>query len=191
MLADGLGRDRSVVLLVDTGPLVALGDTAGRSRSSPLPLNCWKATPARWSRPGAGVAGWPYSAPISRGLGVVAELALIAMIRDGSLKVEALYQADWDRVDQLVGTYADLGLWRHRCEPLNRDRRTPQRDSVSRRRLTAAISAVVRPHSLRRIRTRPGRELSWVRKVSCHIRATTEQENGHHRATQGRTRWHR
>ena len=82
---------------------------------------------------------------LSRGLGVVAELALIAMIRDGSLKVETLYQADWDRVDQLVRTYADLGL------------------GVT----DASLIAIAERHNVTRIATIDRRHFAVVRPARC------------------------
>lgn len=47
---------------------------------------------------------------LSRGLGSFAELALIEMVRDGTLIVEVLIATDWDRVHELIEQYADLGL---------------------------------------------------------------------------------
>lgn len=94
------------MLLVDTGPLVALGDRDDQDHLRCRELLESDLGPLVTTALVIAEAGYM----LSRGLGVVAELALIAMIRDGSLKVETLYQADWERVDQLVGTYADLGL---------------------------------------------------------------------------------
>ena len=47
---------------------------------------------------------------LRRGLGGVAELALLEMIRDGTLLVVNLLPEDWDRVAELVERYDDLGL---------------------------------------------------------------------------------
>ena len=47
---------------------------------------------------------------LDRRLGPAAEAALFASITDGSLKMEDLGQADWERIGELVTTYADLRL---------------------------------------------------------------------------------
>jgi uncharacterized protein len=94
------------VLIVDTGPLVALGDRDDQDH-----LRCrelLEGDPGPLVTTALVIAEAGYM--LSRGLGVAAELALIAMIRDRSLKVEPLHQADWDRIHQLVEMYADLGL---------------------------------------------------------------------------------
>ncbi len=94
------------MLIVDTGPLVALGDRDDKSHAACRELLETDPGPLVTTALVIAEAGYM----LSRGLGVAAELALIAMIRDGSLGVEALTGADWDRVDQLIGRYADLGL---------------------------------------------------------------------------------
>ena len=47
---------------------------------------------------------------LRRGLGGAAELALLAMVNDGSLAVDHMTAADWERVSELVERYDDLGL---------------------------------------------------------------------------------
>jgi len=47
---------------------------------------------------------------IDRQLGSVAEATLFASIVDGQLEVEGLVHADWERIADLVVTYADLRL---------------------------------------------------------------------------------
>ncbi len=47
---------------------------------------------------------------IERELGSEAEASLYRSIIEGSLRVENLEDRDWQRVEQLVRTYADLGL---------------------------------------------------------------------------------
>lgn len=47
---------------------------------------------------------------VDRQLGAAAEAALYRSIADGDLDVETLTSADWERIAQLVDTYADLRL---------------------------------------------------------------------------------
>lgn len=94
------------MLIVDTGVLVAVGDEADRyyrpcrdlleTDLGPLVTNALV------------VAETAYM--LRRGLGGVAELALLEMIRDGTLIVVNLLPEDWDRVAELVERYDDLGL---------------------------------------------------------------------------------
>lgn len=94
------------MLIVDTGVLVAVGDEADRyykpcrdlleTDQGPLVTNALV------------VAETAYM--LRRGLGGVAELALLEMIRDGTLMVVNLLPEDWDRVAELVERYDDLGL---------------------------------------------------------------------------------
>jgi uncharacterized protein len=94
------------VLIVDTGVLVAVGDEADRyyepcrdlleTDLGPLVTNALV------------VAETAYM--LRRGLGGVAELALLEMIREGTLIAVNLLPEDWDRVAELVERYDDLGL---------------------------------------------------------------------------------
>lgn len=94
------------MLIVDTGPLVALGDRKDRyhaacrdlleSDDGPLVTNALV------------IAETAYM--LRRGLGGDAELALLTMVRDGTLTVEELEPEDWDRAAELVERYDDLGL---------------------------------------------------------------------------------
>jgi uncharacterized protein len=74
------------VLIVDTGPLVAPGDRDDRSHAACRELLETDPGPLVTTALVIAEAGYM----LSRGLGVAAELALIAMIRDGSLGIEAL-----------------------------------------------------------------------------------------------------
>ena len=51
-------------------------------------------------------AGWL----IDRQLGPAAEAGFYRSIVNGDIAVEALTPADWERIAELVDTYADLGL---------------------------------------------------------------------------------
>lgn len=94
------------MLIVDTGPLVAVGDL-----DDPHYARCkelLETDPGPLTTTALVIAEAGYL--LSRGLGSFAELALIEMVRDGTLIVEVLIATDWDRVHELIEKYADLGL---------------------------------------------------------------------------------
>ncbi len=94
------------MLIVDTGPLVALGDRKDRYHADCLELLQNDEGPLVTNA--LVLAETAYM--LRRGLGGAAELALLSMVRDGTLVVEELEPADWDRVAELVERYDDLGL---------------------------------------------------------------------------------
>jgi len=93
------------VLIVDTGPLVATADRpTGTTR---LAGRCWKmmgplVTTAMVIAEAACL--------IDRQFGAKAEASLYASIIEGQLEVADLGITDWQRIQDLVGTYSDLRL---------------------------------------------------------------------------------
>ena len=69
---------------------------------------CWKATKGPLVTTALVIAGAAYL--IDRQLGTAAEAALYASIIDGQLEVASLDREDWERIRELVTTYADLRL---------------------------------------------------------------------------------
>lgn len=94
------------MLIVDTGPLVATADRADKdheacrqlleSDEGPLVTTATVITEAAYL--------------IDRQLGAKAEASLYASIIDGQLEVAELGITDWQRIQDLVSTYADLRL---------------------------------------------------------------------------------
>lgn len=94
------------MILVDTGPLVALADSDDRDHA-----RCVAAI---------GATTEPLVVPImvvvetmylvARNLGVGAEAAYLRAIERGEFGVEPVESADWSRIAELVETYADLRL---------------------------------------------------------------------------------
>jgi uncharacterized protein len=91
------------VLIVDTGPLVATADrdhVACRALlegdEGPLVTTAMVIAEAAYL--------------IDRQLGAKAEASLYASIIDGQLEVADLGVTDWQRIQDLVGTYSDLRL---------------------------------------------------------------------------------
>ena len=94
------------MLIVDTGPLVATADRADKdhevcrqlleSDEGPLVTTAMVVAEAAYL--------------IDRQLGAKAEASLYASIIDGQLEVADLGIADWQRIQVLVSTYADLRL---------------------------------------------------------------------------------
>lgn len=94
------------MLLVDTGPLLAAAD-----RDDAHHLACrdlLEADPGPLVTSPLVMAEAAYL--IDRQLGPVAEAALFASVVAGDLVVEDLGRADWERVAELVRTYADMRL---------------------------------------------------------------------------------
>jgi uncharacterized protein len=92
--------------MVDTGPLVALGDVDDRFHGVCTELLATHVGPLVTTPLVVAEAGYM----LSRGLGANAELALLAMILDRTLIVESPTQADWTRVHELINSYEDLKL---------------------------------------------------------------------------------
>jgi predicted nucleic acid-binding protein len=94
------------VLLVDTGPLVAASDTDDAHHQACRVL--LEDDPGPLVTSPMVIAEAAYL--LDRQLGPAAEAALFASITDGSLRVENLGHVDWERIGELVATYADLRL---------------------------------------------------------------------------------
>lgn len=94
------------MVIVDTGPLVALGDRADPDHDACLELLSTEPGPLLTT--GLVIAEAAYL--LHRQVGVDAELALYADITAGLFAVEELTLADWQRVHELVGRYRDLPL---------------------------------------------------------------------------------
>ena len=80
------------MLIVDTGPLVATADRADRDQAACRELLESEEDPL-------------VTTPM-----VIAEAGLYASIIDGQIEVADLGIADWQRIQDLVSTYADLRL---------------------------------------------------------------------------------
>jgi uncharacterized protein len=89
------------VLIVDTGPLVATADRADKDHTVCRQLLESDEGPMV-------IAEAAYL--IDRQLGAKAEASLYASIIDGQLEVADLGIADWQRIQDLVSSYADLRL---------------------------------------------------------------------------------
>ncbi len=94
------------MLIVDTGPLVAVADRADKDHAACQELLEDDEGPLVTT--GLVIAEAAYL--INRQLGPAAEAALYSSIIDGDLEVAALGRADWERVRELVTAYASLPL---------------------------------------------------------------------------------
>ena len=94
------------MLVVDTGPLVATADRADKDHHACRALLEGDQGPLVTT--GLVIAEAAYL--IARQLGPHAEAALYASITSGQLEVASLDLEDWERIRQLVTTYASLRL---------------------------------------------------------------------------------
>lgn len=96
----------STVLIVDTGPLVAVADKADPDHANCLAL--LEAHPGRLVTTAIVVteAGWL----IRRELDAAAEAVFYESIAAGQIHVEELTSDDWARIGELITAYADLGI---------------------------------------------------------------------------------
>ena len=104
MPAEGFGRDQ--VLIVDTGPAGRDGRSCRQDH-----VACWtllEGDEGPLVTTAMVIAEAAYL--IDRQLGAKAEASLYASIIEGQLEVADLAISDWQRVQDLVGTYADLRL---------------------------------------------------------------------------------
>ena len=95
-----------LVLIIDTGPLVATADRDDPDHHSCVELLETARGPLYTTALVVAEAAYL----IVRKVGARGEDALYADIIEGRLRVEHLELSDWQRVRQLVNTYADLGL---------------------------------------------------------------------------------
>jgi predicted nucleic acid-binding protein len=95
------------VLIVDTGPLVATADRADTDHAACRALLESDEGPLVTT---AMVIAEAAAYLIDRQLGAKAEASLYASIIEGQLEVADLAITDWQRIQDLVGTYADLRL---------------------------------------------------------------------------------
>jgi hypothetical protein len=93
-------------LVVDTGPLVALGDHDDHDHHACRELLETDAEPLVTTGLVVAEAGYL----LNRVLGPPADQALVAMILDGGIHVEALTITDWTRGHELIGTYDELNI---------------------------------------------------------------------------------
>jgi uncharacterized protein len=94
------------VLIVDTGPLVALGDARDPDHDACHELLANEPGPLRTT--GLVIAEAAYL--LCRQVGVDAELALYTDIVEGRFVVDELTTAEWRRVGELVDRYRDMPL---------------------------------------------------------------------------------
>lgn len=94
------------MLIVDTGPLVSLGDSNDPDHDACLELLSTEAGPLLTT--GMVIAEAAYL--IARQVGTDGELALYADIESGLFTVELVTLADWHRIAELVALYRDLPL---------------------------------------------------------------------------------
>jgi predicted nucleic acid-binding protein len=94
------------VLVVDTGPLVATADRADKDHHACRAL--LESDEGPLVTTGLVIAEAAYL--INRQLGPHAEASLYASITGGQLEVTCLDLEDWERIRELVSTYADLRL---------------------------------------------------------------------------------
>jgi uncharacterized protein len=94
------------VLIVDTGPLIAIADRTDPHH--PACVDLLETDPGPLVTTGLVIAEAGYL--LDRNLGPAAEIALIDMITDGTLTVDSLTAADWERVRELCATYSSLPL---------------------------------------------------------------------------------
>jgi hypothetical protein len=94
------------VLIVDTGPLLATADRADRDHAACRTLLEGDEGPLVTTAMVIAEAAYL----IDRQLGAKAEVSLYTSIIEGQLEVADLAIPDWERIQDLVGTYADLRL---------------------------------------------------------------------------------
>lgn len=94
------------MLVVDTGPLVATADRADKDHHACRALLEGDEGPLVTTAMVIAEAAYL----IDRQLGPAAEAALYASITSRQLLVENLEDSDWERIAELVATYADLRL---------------------------------------------------------------------------------
>jgi predicted nucleic acid-binding protein len=94
------------VLLVDTGPLLATADQADKDHAACRALLEGDDGPLVTTPLVIAEAAYL----INRQLGPQAEASLYSSVIDGQLEVASLDTSDWERIRQLVTTYADLRL---------------------------------------------------------------------------------
>jgi predicted nucleic acid-binding protein len=94
------------VLIVDTGPLVATADRADRDHAACRALLEGDVGPLVTTAMVIAEAAYL----VDRQLGPKAEASLYAAIIEGQLEVADLAIADWQRIQDLVSTYADMRL---------------------------------------------------------------------------------
>jgi len=94
------------VLIVDTGPLVAVADVDDADHDACDELLDTDPGPLVTTALVIAEAGFL----IDRQVGPEGEAALVADVVEGRIVVEALTAADWQRTLELVRTYADLPL---------------------------------------------------------------------------------
>jgi predicted nucleic acid-binding protein len=94
------------VLVIDTGPLVATADRADKHHAACRALLEGDDGPLVTTALVIAEAAYL----IDRQLGPHAEAALYASITGGQVEVASLDREDWERIGELVTTYADLRL---------------------------------------------------------------------------------
>ncbi len=94
------------MLICDTAPLVAAADTADPMHQRCLALLQTHPGPLVTTALVVTEAGWL----IRRQLDIAAEAVFYTAITEGQLHVEDLTVADWDRITELLNTYANISL---------------------------------------------------------------------------------
>ena len=94
------------MLIVDTGPIVAIANDRDPDHHAVRALFEAHRGPLVTTPLVVTEAGWL----IRSQLGIAAETAIYRSIGSGELSVEILTLEDWDRIAELVDTYADIGL---------------------------------------------------------------------------------
>ncbi len=94
------------MLIVDTGPIVAIANDRDPDHHAVRALLEAHRGPLVTTPLVVTEAGWL----IRSQLGIAAETAIYRSIGSGELSVEILTLEDWDRIAELVDTYADIGL---------------------------------------------------------------------------------
>ena len=94
------------MLVVDAGPLVAAAATRDQNHRRCVEL--LTEAPPPLVAPALVVTEVAYF--LADRIGPEAERAFASSIRRGELLVEPVEPADWDRIDELLGEYADLPL---------------------------------------------------------------------------------
>ncbi|MCB1006942.1 MAG: PIN domain-containing protein [Acidimicrobiales bacterium] len=94
------------MLIVDTGPLVALGDRKDPDHDACLDLLSTEPGPLLTTAMVIAEAAYL----LARQVGTDGELALYADIESGLFTVELLTLGDWQRIAELVDRYRDLPL---------------------------------------------------------------------------------
>ncbi|HET7489354.1 MAG TPA: PIN domain-containing protein [Acidimicrobiales bacterium] len=93
-------------MLVDTGPLLAAADRKDPAHAASRQLLESHPGPLVTTAPVVTEAGWL----LDRQLGAAAEATFYRAIAQGEIVVQELTVEDWDRIAELVDTYADLHL---------------------------------------------------------------------------------